>query len=538
MDDFLYQFMKRLNIPVSQRYLKTLLQSHEAYPSLLSIADTFQRLGLNYHIQRVARESLNTISFPYLLPLERSGGDIIAIENERDLEEKADELVSWNGVVIEIEPAGVVSDPQNKSELGRERLAKVASIVVLSSVGALITVLLINSFSFFGAAWLATCFAGAALGYLLFAKELGIKYQAIEAFCNAGVNTNCDKVLESGGAKFLGTLRLSDLTFSFFLFQALLFTLFSAFDEVRGEILSLLFIASMVAIPATVYSLYYQYFRMKTWCRLCLLTGLVLILQSILFTGSFFASEVIIAELKFGSMLCLGTLFVAFAFGVVLLSERLIDANEDFEKALSAGRVKNSAGVFMHLLFQQKHLAINSGEYEILIGNPDAEIRVTMASNLFCNPCKEQHKFVQEVVSTYSDKVSVAFRFVKSSKTLDGIVSANEYLIQYWLTNIFNSPRESDLTELMLKDWYDLMDINKFSDQYPLSQEIGQATYDVEKSHADWILASEIRRTPTFFVNGYELPQNYKIKDLTGLIPSLVESLYTQQFPGSKEVVT
>jgi len=523
MDDFLYQFMRRLNISVSKRYLKTLLQSHEDYPSLLSIADTFQRLGLNYHIQRVNRENLKAISFPYLLPLERSGGDIIAIENESDLEDKAEELVSWNGVVIEIEGAGVVSDPQNKSELGRERLAKVASIVVLSCVGALFTVLLIISFSFFSAAWLATCLAGAALGYLLFAKELGIKYEAVEAFCNAGANTNCDKVLESGGAKFLGTLRLSDLTFSFFLFQGLLFTLFGAFGVIRTEIQSLLFIASLLAIPITGYSLYYQYFRMKTWCRLCLLTGLVLVFQSFLFVGFFFTNEVIIAELKFGALFCLGTLFVAVTFGVVLLSERLIDANGDFEKALSAGRVKNSASVFTHLLLQNKGIMLDFSEREVQIGNRGATVKIVMVSNLYCVPCKEQHEVASQLVSLYPTEVSITFRFLRSGKFFGDGVTTNQYLIQYWLDNIHSKPNESELTEKFLQEWYSTMDIKKFAKSNPLESEVDETAKSIEEAHYNWAEDAEVRRTPAFFVNGHVLPRAYSLSDFKELLPGLAE---------------
>lgn len=33
--------------------------------------------------------------------------------------------------------------------------------------------------------------------------------------------------------------------------------------------------------------------------------------------------------------------------------------------------------------------------------------------------------------------------------------------------------------------------------------------------------SNEIRHTPTFFINGYKMPQNYRIKDLKAMLPGI-----------------
>ncbi|MEX0773311.1 MAG: hypothetical protein WD038_09105 [Balneolales bacterium] len=52
-----------------------------------------------------------------------------------------------------------------------------------------------------------------------------------------------------------------------------------------------------------------------------------------------------------------------------------------------------------------------------------------------------------------------------------------------------------------------------------------QIIEDLEAQHIEWIEQENVNKTPTYFINGYELPENYDIEDLMALTPGLVESL-------------
>lgn len=67
----------------------------------------------------------------------------------------------------------------------------------------------------------------------------------------------------------------------------------------------------------------------------------------------------------------------------------------------------------------------------------------------------------------------------------------------------------------LIRDWYSQMDIERFRAKYStdtdgLSSEVEMLLHD----HNSWIKTSEIQGTPTFFINGYQLPRHYKIDDL------------------------
>lgn len=69
------------------------------------------------------------------------------------------------------------------------------------------------------------------------------------------------------------------------------------------------------------------------------------------------------------------------------------------------------------------------------------------------------------------------------------------------------------------------MDPELFAKQYPLRYEVGKVSEDnaeeLVMQHYEWVEQNGIRRTPTFFINGYKMPQNYRIKDLVVMIPGL-----------------
>jgi hypothetical protein len=74
-----------------------------------------------------------------------------------------------------------------------------------------------------------------------------------------------------------------------------------------------------------------------------------------------------------------------------------------------------------------------------------------------------------------------------------------------------------------LYDWYQLMDIDRFSDLYPLSQTIN---YCIELAALrQWKESANILFTPTVFVNGNELPNHYSIYAL----PVYLNRMITEQ---------
>lgn len=527
MENVITEFLRYLKIPISKKYINTFLLSHTEYPSLLSISDLFENLGLNYSIHRIDKERIEELEFPYLLPLKKTGGSIIEIKNRLDLEKQKANLEYWNGVVVLVESTNEISNTKHNLIFKKERIKKGVITGIIMGTLILLGYSLFSAFSWFSLTWTITTLAGLLVSYFIFTKDLGVKHSIIEKFCNVGKTVNCDKILKSENSKLFDIIKFSDLVISFFLFQLILLIAISLSINFSHIIWIIFLAASIATIPIIAYSIYVQYFIEKSWCLLCLLVTFVLISQLVLILNKS------MPDIIFESIFNLPVILFPFISFMIILGmiftirNEIEDSNKIYLLAVKAMRIKNSAKVFFHLLTQQKEVDVTPLEYEMTIGNPDAAIKIIFASNLYCTPCKEQHEIAKQLVNLFPDKVMVSFRFVNVWKQFNDNISTNQYLIQYWLSNIFGKNNEYKLTEKLLGDWYREMDINKFSYNHPLpSNNIDEVVINIEEIQNKWANDAIILKTPSIFINGFELPEFYNLEDLPDLISEL-ENLLT-----------
>src|SRR5258708_6018831 len=103
MEQIISEFLKQLKVPVSKRYVQYLIHSHPDFPTLLSISDTFQRLGIDHTVRRVSANDLRDLPYPFLLPIEKDGGTILLVNHKEDLTLNEKDLNLWSGVVLQAE---------------------------------------------------------------------------------------------------------------------------------------------------------------------------------------------------------------------------------------------------------------------------------------------------------------------------------------------------------------------------------------------------------------------------------------------------
>jgi protein-disulfide isomerase len=70
-----------------------------------------------------------------------------------------------------------------------------------------------------------------------------------------------------------------------------------------------------------------------------------------------------------------------------------------------------------------------------------------------------------------------------------------------------------------LHDWYEWMDFEKFKEKYPLKVVLN--VKELLTQHEQWMADAKIEYTPTIFINGYQLPKHYIIKDLKNLLKKI-----------------
>ncbi len=115
-------------------------------------------------------------------------------------------------------------------------------------------------------------FAGIGVTWLLILKSLKVASKSADRICGVLQKHGCDHVLEQKASKFFGLFGWSEVGISYFTVSTLILFIFP------GQINHLALI-NACCLPFTVWSIWYQKFRIKTWCTLCVTTQCLLWLQ-------------------------------------------------------------------------------------------------------------------------------------------------------------------------------------------------------------------------------------------------------------------
>lgn len=167
--------------------------------------------------------------------------------------------------------------------------------------------------------------------------------------------------------------------------------------------------------------------------------------------------------------------------------------------------LKASEDVFCAFLKKQQRYDVDKSTSKILFGNPDAEILITVLTNPHCGPCARMHTRIEKLLQ--ENNRSICIQYIFSSFNTD-LESSARFLITAYLNQ---TPEE---TKKIYEEWFHEGQANReeFFQQYNCPQD--EKTEAEFLRHKQWKEESQLSATPTILVNGYKLPDNYKIEDL------------------------
>lgn len=288
---------------------------------------------------------------------------------------------------------------------------------------------------------------------------------------------------------------------------------------------------SLISIPVIAFSIYYQKFEVKTWCKLCLTVSTIMIAQFAFFTIGYWNAYPLIPSgigQSIIQVISLALLFAGIAL-VIKLVKTTIEHSVKFQLGdVEGNRIKHSTQVFKLLLSQQRRIDTQPYEKEIRIGNRDANLQIIVVSNLHCKPCRERHQQIEQLLKMYRGDLSVTFRFVRSGKQVVDNLDSSSYLFGAWLSHAYLKADEQEQTMELLHNWFKVWDLEKFAPNWPISKSITQEILLAQEYNNAWIERTDIAVTPTIFLNGYELPREYGINDLLVMIPALSASIHME----------
>lgn len=115
---------------------------------------------------------------------------------------------------------------------------------------------------------------GIWLTYMLVQKSLSIKNAVADKVCGVLQEGGCDSILKTSASSFFGIFSWSEVGFTYFGVSLLAML-------IAPQTIHWLSLINICCLPFTVWSIWYQKFRAKHWCTLCVSVQLSLWLQFI-----------------------------------------------------------------------------------------------------------------------------------------------------------------------------------------------------------------------------------------------------------------
>lgn len=171
-------------------------------------------------------------------------------------------------------------------------------------------------------------------------------------------------------------------------------------------------------------------------------------------------------------------------------------------------RMKFNAEVFETLLAKQKKITAPTAGLGIVIGNPRAQHEIVKVCNPYCGPCAASHPKLEKLVQENPNiKARIIFNATIEEKDFRKDVVAHLLAVE--------AEGDAEKAKAALYTWYGMpnKELNILAAAYPVN---GLTERQHEKIVAmdTWCRTVGIEYTPTFFVNGRELPRAYSLRDL------------------------
>ncbi|PKH50672.1 hypothetical protein CXF68_08170 [Tenacibaculum sp. Bg11-29] len=511
------RLLKKNKISFDKEELFFQIQSHPSYPSLHAITGVLDHFNIENVAANVPVNSatltqlpncfiaqINTEQNKDLVTVEKEGLNyiIISTDNKKNKISENDFLQKFTGIIVAVEQSEENSPIEKNSNITQTIV--VSALILLASF-----VVYQNTTSLFTPIHLILSVIGVVISIAIIKQELGLKTTIGDAFCSGTDDKkDCDAVLTSKGAEIFKNYKLSDFSILYFTGLTLL-----TFLQATNPTIS--YTISLIAIPVTLYSLYYQYAVIKKWCLLCLSIVGVLWLQALIpvitntYNTNFIITDVIVFSL------------VALAnwLSWYYLKPLFTDIHQLKKEKIENVKFKRNYTLFDSLL--QKAPLLNTqieNCKEIIFGNPNSNLEIVIVTNPFCGHCKPVHKHIDEILHRYHQNVKIITRFtINADDKENNLVKVTSKLLEIHdkkgevtCLEAMSEIYEDGNTDAWLKKWGNCNNVN-----YYISE--------LEKG-SNWCAENAINFTPEILINGKSFPKEYNRTDLIFFIEELEEN--------------
>jgi len=511
--------------------VSALIDEHTEYPSLLSIIDTLLEYGIESAAIRKGAYNYHDFELPFICSIQQpywpqacftvvtkiDGDEINYLDPVRKIEVSAsvNDFSKIDKDIVLLVDASTSKDElyyQKNRQLEKRSFFKKLVLLLIFVIAWSFSVgyAVLNDvppISAFSVLFFLLNTIGSIISLLLLWHDIDAHNPFLKQVCGGQAGSfNCDAVLKSKGASFIG-LSWSVIGFSYFATMILSQLLFGLTNILY---LSYWALFSLLAVPYTLYSVYYQWKTVKQWCPLCLMVQGVLFLSAI---NS--AIYIYFNGLNSLSIFPLMTLLII-GGGMLSLSSSLVPvfkgSKENQEHKRKWHQLRYSTDIFQILLQKQPNITLPVEGLGVQIGNLEADHEIIKVCNPYCGPCAKAHPELEELIRS-NNNLKVRVIFTATGEDNDVKTAPVQHLLAIQERDGHNKVSEA------LDDWYlsEIKDYPSFAERYPMNGELERQKHKIEAMRI-WCDNMKIRVTPTFYINGHELPDSYQINDLKHIL--------------------
>ena len=325
----------------------------------------------------------------------------------------------------------------------------------------------------------------------------------LKKICTGIAKGNCNAILTGDQSKVFRWLTWSEL--GFFYFMGGLLVLLSTTTNMIS-IIYLLAWLNILALPYTVFSIYYQWHVAKQWCLLCLAVQVLLVSGGL----NSLANNLVSFHLQLSLLLLVKAVLCYLLPATIWYAIKpfLLKLQESKNTKREYLRIKFNSEIFYSLLKKQKSIIVSADGLGIDLGNLKATNTIIKVCNPYCGPCADAHPKLEKLMEEVHN-LKTKIIFIAPDNVNNLAFKAVNHLLAIDAEN--NKAR----TTKALDDWYlaDKKIYESFAFKYPVNKDL-ISQFDRVSAMYKWCNAMEIQYTPTFFINGFQLPGNYDIEDL------------------------
>lgn len=173
---------------------------------------------------------------------------------------------AFTGDVLLASPSPDAAEPDYKSHRITEIVTHLRDVALVACAAFLFIYLFISNGIY--RSWaqilvMAFDCVGLYMSWLLMRKSLNIKSKAADRVCRVLQEGGCDHILKTSASKLFGVFKWSEVGLGYFSVSLGALLIFP--EQAMGSLCLL----NACCLPYTLWSIWYQHFRAKAWCTLC-----------------------------------------------------------------------------------------------------------------------------------------------------------------------------------------------------------------------------------------------------------------------------